>query len=197
MKVYYTFGTDSRFPFCGGWVEVEAPTMKEAHAVFRANFPDRELGILNCSDYYTEAQFFGTDMPTAGNRGAYCHRRLRAGVGSRSNHGPASFVGLLRRQRIYQQARRQAAMDQYTLGECLHLYYVLGWTAEIRAGHLLFLGRVPEEETEPAAGRRSAWQYLSAGIKKPGGEKGSAELTCHESTACQKAPCYYSRADRL
>lgn len=25
MKVFYTFGSDERFPFCGGWVEVEAP----------------------------------------------------------------------------------------------------------------------------------------------------------------------------
>ena len=55
MKVFYTFGSDDRFPFCGGWVEVEAPSMKEAHAIFRANYPDRQPGILNCSDYYTEA----------------------------------------------------------------------------------------------------------------------------------------------
>lgn len=78
MKVYYTFGTDSRFPFCGGWVEVEAPTMKEAHAVFRANFPDREPGVLNCSDYYTEDQFNDSDMPETGNRRAFCHCRLYA-----------------------------------------------------------------------------------------------------------------------
>lgn len=78
MKVYYTFGSDPRFPFSGGWVEVEASTMKEAHIVFRPNFPDREPGILNCSDYYTEAQFNDTDMPVTGNRGAFCHRRLAA-----------------------------------------------------------------------------------------------------------------------
>ncbi len=78
MKVYYTFGTDPRFPFCGGWVEVEASTMKEAHAVFRVNFPDREPGVLNCSDYYTEAQFDESDMRITGNRGGFCHRRLSA-----------------------------------------------------------------------------------------------------------------------
>ena len=78
MKVFYTFGSDERFPFCGGWVEVEAENMKQAHAIFRACYPDREPGILNCSDYYTEAQFNDSDMPSTGNRGAFCHRKLSA-----------------------------------------------------------------------------------------------------------------------
>ena len=113
---------------------------------------------------------------------------------------PSKLPHFLRRRRA-EQARRQAAMDQYTLGECLHLHYVLGWTAEIRAGHLVFLGRVPEEAGKrKKAGRRPSFRvlvHLSAGRKNPGREKGSAGTTCHESTACQKAPCYYSRADRL
>ncbi len=79
MKVfYYTFGIDDHFPFRGGWVEVEAPTMKEAHALFREHYPDREPGILNCSDYYTEEQFRMSDMQATGNRGAFCHCRLFA-----------------------------------------------------------------------------------------------------------------------
>lgn len=78
MKVFYTFGSDERFPFCGGWVEVEAPTMKEAHAVFRANYRDKTPGALNCSDYYTEAQFRNSKMMNTGNRGAFCHKKLRA-----------------------------------------------------------------------------------------------------------------------
>ena len=113
---------------------------------------------------------------------------------------PSKLRHFLRLRRA-EQARRQAAMDQYTLGECLHLHYVLGWTAEIRAGHLVFLGRVPEEAGKrKKAGRRPSFRVLvplSAGRKNPGREKGSAGTTCHESTACQKAPCYYSRADRL
>ncbi|MDE7298650.1 MAG: hypothetical protein K2N94_07450 [Lachnospiraceae bacterium] len=36
------------------------------------------------------------------------------------------------------QSRREA-MDRFTLGDCLHLYCVLGWTADIRAGHLTAL----------------------------------------------------------
>lgn len=78
MKVFYTFGSDDHFPFCGGWVEVEAPSMKEAHAIFREHYPDRTPGTLNCSDYYTEAQFKESDMLSTGNRGAFCHRKLSA-----------------------------------------------------------------------------------------------------------------------
>ena len=76
MKVFYTFGTDPRFPFCGGWVEIDADNMKQAHAIFRACYPDRDPGILNCSDYYTEAQFKESDMLSTGNRGAFCHRKI-------------------------------------------------------------------------------------------------------------------------
>lgn len=51
MKVFYTYGSDKKFPFYGGWVEVEADSMKQAHALYRAAYPDREPGILNCADY--------------------------------------------------------------------------------------------------------------------------------------------------
>lgn len=77
-KVYYTYGSDERYPFYGGWVEVEADNMKQAHALYRAAYPDREPGILNCADYYTEEQFRRTGMMETGNRGAYCHRVIRA-----------------------------------------------------------------------------------------------------------------------
>lgn len=76
MKVFYTFGSDERFPFYGGWVEIEAENMKQAHAIFRACYPDRKPGILNCSDYYTETQFNESDMSNTGNRGAFCHRKI-------------------------------------------------------------------------------------------------------------------------
>ena len=77
MKVFYTYGTSERYPFCGGWVEVEANTMKQAHALYRAAYPDRDPGILNCADYYTEEQFRRTGMMETGNLGAYCHRIIR------------------------------------------------------------------------------------------------------------------------
>ena len=78
MKVFYTFGSDDRFPFCGGWVEVEAPSMKEAHAIFRANYPDRQPGILNSTDYYRESKFTASDKLSTGTRGAYWHRKVSA-----------------------------------------------------------------------------------------------------------------------
>lgn len=77
MKIYYTFGTDERYPHRGGWVEVEADTIKQAHAAFRRHYPDRTTGILNCADYYTEKQFADADMAT-GNFGAFCHKKITA-----------------------------------------------------------------------------------------------------------------------
>lgn len=78
IKIFYTFGSDERFPFRGGWVEIVAPSMRDAHAIFRKHYPDRTPGILNCSDYYTEQQFNESDMPITGNRGAFCHCKLSA-----------------------------------------------------------------------------------------------------------------------
>lgn len=78
MKVFYTFGSDEKYPHYGGWVEVEAASMEEAHETFRAHYPDRLPGILNCAFYYIEDEFNATNMPAAGNWGAFCHRKLKA-----------------------------------------------------------------------------------------------------------------------
>lgn len=72
-RFIYTFGSSESFPYRGGWVEVIADDLREAHKKFRAHFPDQTPGILNCCDYYTEDQFIGTDMPITGNRGEYCY----------------------------------------------------------------------------------------------------------------------------
>lgn len=69
MKVFYVFGTDKIFPYYGGWIEIEAPTMNEAHVLFRKFFPDRIPGVLRCADYYSEKYFARTDMPTTGDSG--------------------------------------------------------------------------------------------------------------------------------
>lgn len=71
-KYYYTFGMDERFPFQGGWTEVIADDINNAHAVFRRKHPDRTPGILNCSDYYTEQQFRKSEMYGNGNLGRKC-----------------------------------------------------------------------------------------------------------------------------
>ena len=62
MKFYYTFGTDPRFPFYRGWVEVIADNRDKADALFRAMWPDRTPGILNCAFVYTEERFKTTPM---------------------------------------------------------------------------------------------------------------------------------------
>lgn len=107
MKVFYTFGSDERFPFQGGWVEVEAENMKQANALFRACYPDRTPGILNCSDYYTEQQFNASDMPTTGNRGAFCHRKItRCDV-----YGWVNGEPVFSRDEFVFKARRRGAIE--------------------------------------------------------------------------------------
>lgn len=53
-RFIFTFGTDRRFPYLGGWVEVLATDAKEAADKFRARFPDRpgSPGVLNCAFVY-------------------------------------------------------------------------------------------------------------------------------------------------
>lgn len=75
-RFFYTFGSDERFPFQGGWVEVQAENLLEAHKIFRSYYPDRTPGCLNCSDYYTEFIFNAENFPAEGNRGRFCHRIL-------------------------------------------------------------------------------------------------------------------------
>lgn len=76
MKFYFTYGTDGQ-PFVGGWTEVEAPTVKAAVIAFRAFHPDKTLGLLNCSDVYTQDLFEHTEMFREGNFGFRCHERIQ------------------------------------------------------------------------------------------------------------------------
>lgn len=57
QSFFYTFGTDSRFPYQKGWVEVQAEDRPKADALFRNRFPDVHKGVLNCSFVYTKEQF--------------------------------------------------------------------------------------------------------------------------------------------
>lgn len=70
---YFTFGMDEGYPFKARWVRVEAESLNQAQELFRRHFPDRILGVLNCADYYTEAQFERTGMAAEGNFGRFCH----------------------------------------------------------------------------------------------------------------------------
>lgn len=74
-KFYFTFGLSEKFPYQGGWVEVFAPDRTLAVKTFRSRFPDRNEGVINCSDIYTEEQFRKTEMVND-NLGAACHEVL-------------------------------------------------------------------------------------------------------------------------
>lgn len=56
-KYYFTFGNNEKFPYQDGYLIVIASDIKEAWKKFRAKYPDKSPGILNCSDYYTESVF--------------------------------------------------------------------------------------------------------------------------------------------
>ena len=74
-RFYFTYGSDERFPFQGGWTMVAAPNQAVAYEAFRAFHPDRN-GCLNCSDVYTETEFESTKMYQTGNRDCRCHERI-------------------------------------------------------------------------------------------------------------------------
>ena len=103
---YFTYGSDERFPYQGGWTEVEAPTLKDACYLFRLVHPQREPAVLvgNYADVYTEEEFRKTSMQFMGNRGARCHERISLmcqpceGAGSRlfKNCFQPLFVRLLK-----------------------------------------------------------------------------------------------------
>ena len=58
---YYTFGCGPGFPYCNGWVEVRADSWWDAHNKFRARFPDRSNGVMNCSFFYDEEKWSQMD----------------------------------------------------------------------------------------------------------------------------------------
>ena len=63
-KFYFTFGTDSNFPFYRCWIEVHANNIDEAIERFRNRFPDRKghEGTVNCAFWYNEERFIKTPM---------------------------------------------------------------------------------------------------------------------------------------
>ncbi|MFV0364134.1 MAG: hypothetical protein ACK5LL_13775 [Suipraeoptans sp.] len=73
---YFTFGTDSNYPFSRGWVEVQAKDRKSAVEIFRSYYPDRWENIVNCADIYSSEQMHETDMLQNGNLGLMCHKVL-------------------------------------------------------------------------------------------------------------------------
>lgn len=58
VKVYFTFGSSTRYPYTRGqYVVAEGRDRREAIKKFREKHPDRTPNVLNCADYYLEQQF--------------------------------------------------------------------------------------------------------------------------------------------
>lgn len=49
---YFTFGSSEQFPYQNGYLIIYAHDHHNAFQIFRTQYPDREPGCLNCSDYY-------------------------------------------------------------------------------------------------------------------------------------------------
>ncbi|MBQ8624297.1 MAG: hypothetical protein IJ424_08035 [Oscillospiraceae bacterium] len=74
-EFYFTYGTHGQ-PYSGGWTVVLAGNLKQAVAVFRIIHPDKDEGLINCADFYSEEKFKETEMYKQGNFGAFCHERI-------------------------------------------------------------------------------------------------------------------------
>jgi hypothetical protein len=75
-KYYFTYGMDERYPFVGGWTEIEAPDSGTACRIFRAVHPDRISGCMNCASVYGENDFSRSRMRIDGNFGKRCVERI-------------------------------------------------------------------------------------------------------------------------
>ena len=75
-KWFFTFGTYLGFPFQRGWVEIEAPTREQAVQVFRAYWPDRTPGTVNCAFIYSEDEFKETRMYKGEYPEEHCHAKV-------------------------------------------------------------------------------------------------------------------------
>lgn len=56
-RYFFTFGSSDKLPFNNGYLIVEAENIRQAVSLFRVYFPDRTDGFVNCSVYYTEADW--------------------------------------------------------------------------------------------------------------------------------------------
>lgn len=73
-KFYFTYGTDSAYPFRGGWTLIIAPDAETAVQIFKAFHPNRDgSSCINCADCYRGERFDRLEMAKTGNFGAYCH----------------------------------------------------------------------------------------------------------------------------
>lgn len=78
QKYYFTFGSDERFPYHGGWVIIEAANESMARDLFQTIYPNRHENTLNCAWVYSEDAFKKTDMYKKNdNLGFACHGHFK------------------------------------------------------------------------------------------------------------------------
>ena len=75
MKFYFTYGSDDRYPFKGGWTEVIADSQRMAIAAFSAVHPMVD-DHPNYASMYSEDMFIGTTMYKHSNFGARCNETI-------------------------------------------------------------------------------------------------------------------------
>jgi hypothetical protein len=73
---YFTYGSDEKYPFYGGWTLVNAFDIESAIAIFQIFHPDITPNIINCAFIYDEDEFNKTDFLKKGNLGYYCHEEI-------------------------------------------------------------------------------------------------------------------------
>ena len=77
-KYYFTYGTDEKFPFQGGWTVVSALTLDLAIRAFKAFHPDRPgSNCTNCAGIYEEDTFLKQEkIMKEGSHGAFCREQI-------------------------------------------------------------------------------------------------------------------------
>ncbi len=68
---FFTFGSDEKFPYQGGYLIVRAKDRKEAFDLFREKHPDRSANCLNCAFCYTAYDW--AKLLQGGMRMGQCH----------------------------------------------------------------------------------------------------------------------------
>lgn len=74
VEVLFTFGSWEKYPFQMGYISITAPSVKEACAEFRRNWPDLTEGCLNCADYYFEPE--SVAQIKEHKNGGKCHKSI-------------------------------------------------------------------------------------------------------------------------
>lgn len=61
-KYYFTFGSNSQFPYINNYLIVLATSESKAISKFRKKYPDVHENIINCSFVYSESEWTNNNM---------------------------------------------------------------------------------------------------------------------------------------